>query len=1011
MHTTCRFSSIFTLSFALSLTPSTTESMSAEPVQKTELPFNAPPKEFECRWADGPITIDGKADEPAWKDAQFIDKFYLPWLGKNARLAKTKTAAKLLWDREYLYFFAEMEDHDLFADVTEHDGMTWLNDVFELFFKPAAATPGYYEFNINAAGTVMDMFLPSRDSGGYQRYKSDGAFHVDAKVVLRGTLNKRDGKDEGWSVEGRIPWTDFMRTGGRPDVNEEWKFALCRFDYTLNAEPEPSTCAPLSSKNVSDFHAHEDYATLKFVGPPATSRKPYGIAKREPLTTSTVLGSPDPPPPYRALRVYPKLEMSFPIDVKHIPGSDQFLYITEKESYGNTVIRRMKDDPNVAASETVLPLDGVAYQIVFHPQFEKNGYVYVGWNGPGSKDKRKHSKVSRWTMLPKAPYTLDKSSETLIIEWPSDGHNGAAVCFGLDGMLYVTSGDGTSDSDGNVMGQRMDVLLSKVLRIDVDHPEEGKAYSVPKDNPFVGQKDICAETWAYGLRNPWRIHCDRKTGHIWVGNNGQDLWEQVYFVRKGENYGWSVYEGSHPFYPERKLGPTPPVKPTLEHHHSEARSMTGGVVYYGSKHPELVGAYVYGDYSTGRVWAARHDGEKVIWHKELAQTHLHITGFGVDGQGEILICDHNGNNQGGFYTLVAGPKDPPPSTFPKTLSASGLFKSVRGHQMQPGMIPYSVNAQLWSDGAFKSRWLGLPGLDPKIDFTRLRGWNFPDRTVIVKSFALEMEEGKPQSRRWIETRFLTRQDGEWSGYSYLWNEEQNEGALVDAKGLDRDYTISTKDGKRTQKWHYPSRAECMVCHSREANWVLGLSAAQLNKDHDYGGCTDNQLRVLEHLGLFQAFDYGKHVQELNPAAAKLAAKNQRAPAKTAVLPFNPSAYPKLADPYDKSADLDKRARAYLHSNCAHCHVFAGGGNSQINLEWNVSVETMKMIDVKPQHHSFNLPDAKLIAAGHPEQSVLLHRVGIREAGFMPPLATSIVDRQAVEMLREWIAAMPARNDP
>jgi hypothetical protein len=116
-----------------------------------------PPAEFECRWADTPVTIDGKADEAAWQRAQLIDTFYLPWLGARARPARTATKARLLWDREYLYFFADMEDTDLYADVKEHDGQTWDNDVFELFFKPAADKPGYYEFQVNAAGTVMDM--------------------------------------------------------------------------------------------------------------------------------------------------------------------------------------------------------------------------------------------------------------------------------------------------------------------------------------------------------------------------------------------------------------------------------------------------------------------------------------------------------------------------------------------------------------------------------------------------------------------------------------------------------------------------------------------------------------------------------------------------------------------------------------------------------------------------------------------------------------------------------------
>src|SRR6516162_2927462 len=128
----------------------------------------APPTAFECRWADTPITLDGKDDDAAWKHAQTIDAFHLPWLGKEARMGRTATRAKLLWDREYLYFFAEMEDSDLFADVTEHDGDTWKNDVFELFFRPDRGKPGYYEFQVNAAGTKFDAFFPKRDFGDFE---------------------------------------------------------------------------------------------------------------------------------------------------------------------------------------------------------------------------------------------------------------------------------------------------------------------------------------------------------------------------------------------------------------------------------------------------------------------------------------------------------------------------------------------------------------------------------------------------------------------------------------------------------------------------------------------------------------------------------------------------------------------------------------------------------------------------------------------------------------------------
>ncbi len=224
-----------------------------------------PPAEFECRWAETPLMVDGKAGEAAWKQAQIIDNFGVPWLGAKARPARTATKARLLWDREYLYFFADMQDADLYADVKEHDGQTWNNDVFELFFKPAADKPGYYEFQVNAAGTIMDMYLPRRGAGGYARFKSDGAFHIDAKVRLRGTLNRWQDEDQGWSVEGRIPWSDFAHSGGRPGSGDRWKFTLCRYDFSVAFEgPELSTCSPLSRP---DFHHFEDYATLRFVGP------------------------------------------------------------------------------------------------------------------------------------------------------------------------------------------------------------------------------------------------------------------------------------------------------------------------------------------------------------------------------------------------------------------------------------------------------------------------------------------------------------------------------------------------------------------------------------------------------------------------------------------------------------------------------------------------------------------------------------------------------------------------
>lgn len=985
--------------------------------------INAQPKPSgpECRWADTPIVLDGKDDDFAWKHAQVIDQFGQAWLGEKAPAIRGKTRAKLLWDRDYLYFFAEMSDPDLFANVTDHDGPIWETDCFELFLRPGPNRPGYYEFEVNAANAVFDAFFPKVDIPAILKHIKNGEFRVETKVQLRGTLNQRDDQDKGWNVEGRIPWSDFLRTAGRPAPGERWQMNLTRCNYD-KGQPDEMTCtAPIREKKLSAFfHQIDDYPLVTFVGPQEATSAPRGIATRTPLTSSTVVGSPEPPLPYRVKRLYPNYSPTYPILAKAIPGTSELIVISEDRPWGVTVVSRLADDPQVKLSDAVKLLDtpgsGTMYDIEFHPKFTENHFVYIGWNGKfdAGVRKKKASRITRYTMTTGPKPTIDPKSATTIIEWESDGHNGAALCFGRDGMMYVTSGDGTSDSDTDEMGQRPDGLLSKVLRIDVDNPAPGKAYSVPKDNPYVADKRFAPETWAYGLRNPWRIASDAKTGHIWVGNNGQDLWEQAYLVQKGDNFGWSVTEGGHPFYANRQRGPTPVVKPTIEHPHSEFRSLTGGIVCTDKRLPELDGAYLYGDYSTGRIWAMKHDGTKPQWHRELAMPRLQITGFGTNSRGELIIVDHS--PQGGLFTLEPMPKDLPASTFPKKLSESGLFASVKDHRLVPGVIPYSVNAPFWSDGLYKERYLAVPGTE-QIEYTKTRGWGFPDKTVIVKSFAIEREEGNPVTRRWIETRFLTKQQGEWFGYSYVWNEAGTDAELVPSAGMDRVFRINGPAGPREQTWHYPNRSECMVCHSRAANYVLGLCSMQINKSHAYGSTSDNQLRLLENLGMLKGLDWASHAREELTERAKskgLSGKEldeylrvhgqqpgQRSPAANTMLPTHPDKMPRMVNPYDTKEDLTKRARSWLHTNCSSCHVEAGGGNAQMELEFHTAFDKMRLVDAKPVHNTFGLNDARLLAKGAPDRSVLLKRIGVRGKDQMPPLSTNRVDEAGVLLLREW----------
>ena len=232
--------------------------------QKPATPTPAAPAAAECRRATGQITIDGVADEPAWKQAQLLDHFTAAW---NKQPGRSSTRARLLWDDEFLYFAAEMEDADLYADVTEHDGETWLNDVFELFFKPHEDRTGYYEFQVTPINTTMEMYLPSRGSGGFRRWGKGRRFFWETAVKVRGEINAPEeaaASGEGWSAEGRIPWKDFAPSGGRPQPGASWRFALCRYDYSKRFEtPDLTTTSPLTR---ADFHRYEDYGPLKFVG-------------------------------------------------------------------------------------------------------------------------------------------------------------------------------------------------------------------------------------------------------------------------------------------------------------------------------------------------------------------------------------------------------------------------------------------------------------------------------------------------------------------------------------------------------------------------------------------------------------------------------------------------------------------------------------------------------------------------------------------------------------------------
>lgn len=707
-----------------------------------------------------------------------------------------------------------------------------------------------------------------------------------------------------------------------------------------------------------------------FAAQAQADERPIAAGGSRPLwTTSRVVGSPEPPLPYRARRAFPKLSFEKPRGVRCEPGSGRILVIER----GRVIALPNEDE----AAETRLFLDSPdydVYSIAFHPRYSENRYIYAFTNDGYHPVEPKFNRIFRYRAAG-SPLACDPASRTLVLEWQSIGHDGGDLAFGSDNMLYIGSGDGTVDFDANESGQDLSDLCGGILRIDVDRAGTGKAYAIPADNPFLDRQGVRHELWAYGLRNPWRISFD-SGGRLWVGEIGQDRWDMIHLARAGRNYGWSVYEGTHVFQPSRKLGPDPVTPPIIEHSHAEARSIIGGFVYEGKRFPELVGAYLYGDWETGKIWGLRFDGERVTWNSELADTTCRILGFGLDANGEIYFADHGG---GQICTIERMPaQQQKQEEFPGKLSETGIFADVKLHRPSPGLVAYDVNSPLWSDGAKKERLLGLPGAS-RIEFSADQPWQFPEGAVLVKTFSLPLV-GTSEPQR-IETRIFTRQQGDWIGYSYAWNDHQSDAKLVEKHGADRTFDViddTSEGGIRKQRWHYPSRAECMMCHTSAAGFVLGFSLEQLNRrcshDPDY-----NQLEWCFEQAVFRVA--GKDVNRI---------------------PDDPVTYPALVDPQSRTASTDSRARSYLHANCAHCHMPNGGGNAFIDLRAKGDGATLRLWDRKPEHSSFALSNALLLAPGHPERSVLLHRISTSGLGRMPPLSSAVVDQSAVSLLTEWV---------
>ncbi len=691
---------------------------------------------------------------------------------------------------------------------------------------------------------------------------------------------------------------------------------------------------------------------------------------------SRLAGTGSPALPFTTQPVFPGLKFRLPVSILSVPTASaaepERLLVVEVDGAVSTFLNR----PDVREREPMLNLPAhfrqatQTYQVAFHPRYPSIPDIFVYYNR--QQPKPAENVVARFTVSRASPPVADLASERVIMRWPSDGHNGGDLKFGPDGFLYVSTGDRSQPGDPANLGQRVDLIVGGVLRLDIDRPSPGQHYAVPSDNPFVGLPDVRPEYWAYGLRNPWRMSFG-PTGELWLGDNGDDSWESIHLVRKGHNYGWSVFEGSHPFKRSLALaGPTPRLTPpVVELPHSEARSAVGGLVYAGDALPGLKGHYIFGDYVTGFLWAFRWDagaGRRQDFRR-IADTRGGPLGFGSTRAGDVLMAW--GDGQIRQLVPASVQSKGPARAVPARLSETGLFSSTRDLTPAPGVEPYALNAPLWSDGAVARRHFALPAA-ARIGFHETASWQVPDGAALVRT----LEWPDPRGPQRVETQVMHREQSQWQFYTYAWNAAQTDADLVPAEGGERPVTADVPD----RRWTFASRGECTVCHTAQTDFVLGLTTAQLNRDLDRSApnrATENQIVALAASGRLDGA----------PAAP-------------------PHELPRLVDPALDTAPLETRARAYLSANCAHCHRPDGvGGRAAFQLMVSLPLAKTGLVQGRPLVPLLG-PEAKLIAPGAPERSELIHRMTMSTGGRMPLLGSRVRDEAGVELLRQWILQLP-----
>lgn len=772
-------------------------------------------------------------------------------------------------------------------------------------------------------------------------------------------------------------------------------------------------------------------AIVELFSPRQAAPPAQAITARSPLWpwlgNKMPAATPGTPGGFGLVDAFPNLTFQNPVKMLPRPGKPGELWVAGREGH----LWAVNTQPTGSVKTVMLDLSSITLgwgdcgllSFAFHPEFGQagspnRGYVYVAYNfipvgadtGPGQS----YNRLSRFTLADGAT-RIERASEFVLINQfdRHSWHNQGDLFFGEDGFLYLGMGDegALDNSYGNA--QRLDGgLFSGVLRLDVDQnparshpirrqPQAGgpapsgwpatftQGYFIPNDNPWQDAGGgVLEEFWAVGLRNPYRMSRDPVSGQVFIGDVGQSGAEEINLLAKGANYEWAFKEGT-------LAGPTPaPASPPGTRtppywsypQQDGNRCVIGGHVYRGGEHAaELAGQYVFGDYMSGRVWAMRWQGRDVPEVRQIASTTGYsLSGFGLDHNQEIYLMSLGYN--GRILKLSSQPAPQPPAT----LSATGAFSDLATLTPARGVLPFAVNAPLWSDHAAKQRWIALPGRgapyaeDERVTFRADAEWDFPIGTVLIKHFALPVNDSNPSALRHLETRFMVKaRDGAWYGVTYKWRADGSDADLL-PDGLTENIAITTSaGGTRWQTWTYPSRSDCLQCHNTASTQALGLRTWQLNGPLHYPGdaAPVNQLLKWGQLGLF----------DQSPTPAQIAG------------------FLKAAALDDETASPEARVRSYLDANCAHCHR-PGGAQAQFDARFNTPLPQQGLLDALPGN-DLGIAGARLVAPGAVERSLLHLRMALIGESQMPPLGRHLVDQPAAALLARWIGNLAAPAAP